>query len=110
MIENTREGAPLRFTFNRLVVVESLLGKTLKAVIDELESPNGVSLTTLRALYAVGHAGSQLDMWMRMPSMGGAPLGVDLSAAGNAIEAIGTTVATRDVGAALAALFAEMAE
>lgn len=91
----------MRFSINRLVVVEGILRKPIREVLEEIQSEAGASLATLRALVAVGR------MRYDFAHSAVAPC-VDLSEAGLEIERVGVEVAGQRVGAALGKLLAKL--
>jgi len=87
----------LTYTANTLCAAEKSAGKPFIAMIAEMESDEGVSLTTLRALVAAGRAG---DLYGSMPL-----IFLDEMAAGNLIDDHGTEACAAAVGKALRAYF-----
>lgn len=50
----------LKYDVRRMIAAEQMLGKTVQAIIDELGSDQGASLTTISAMVACGIAGDDL--------------------------------------------------
>lgn len=88
----------LTFTANTLCAAERAIGKPLVAILAELESDAGASLTTLRALVAAGRHGA---MYPTMPV-----IYIDEPAAGRLIDDRGTTASAEAVGKAFKEYFA----
>ncbi len=87
----------LTYTANTLCAAEKSAGKPFIAMIAEMESDEGVSLTTLRALVAAGRAG---DLYGAMPVVF-----LDEMSAGKLIDDHGTEACAEAVGKALRAYF-----
>lgn len=87
----------LAYNTNLLCAAEKSAGKPFIAMIAEMESDEGVSLTTLRALVAAGRAG---DLFGAMPVVF-----LDEMAAGKMIDVHGTEACAEAVGKALRAYF-----
>ena len=85
----------LKFDTNVLAAAEESLRKPLVAILAELESEEGASLSTLRALVAAG------TYRTKYPSMDFLPVILDEPSAGRLIDDGGTTAAAEAVGKAL---------
>ena len=95
----------LIYTIPRMASVEAALGKKLGAILDEVQSEDGVSLTTLRTLIAHGQRDGLVGMLARMS---GGPLPshashIPLDWADDLILQHGLSDSAQAVGAALAA-------
>ncbi len=87
----------LKFNANGLAAAEKSLGKPLVAILAELESEDGTSLSTLRALVAAGRMGA---LYANLPAVF-----LDEFAAGRLIDEHGTAKVAEAVGKALRAYF-----
>ena len=85
----------LTYNANVLCAAERVVGKTMIAICTELESDDGVSLSTLRALVAAGRAGAQYG--------DGILVHLDEFAAGRLIDQHGNGACVEAVGKALKA-------
>lgn len=92
----------LNFTANALTAVEAALGKPLVAVLAELETEEGASLTTLRALVAAGRFGA---LYPKLPAAF-----LDEHSAGRLIDEYGPAVAAAAVGEAIEEYFSVRAQ
>lgn len=91
----------LTFTANTLCAAERAIGKPLVAILAELESDAGASLTTLRALVAAGRHGA---MYASLPAVY-----LDEFSAGRLLDEHGTTASAEAVGKAFKEYFARSA-
>lgn len=87
----------LTYDANKLCDAERLAGRPLAAMLAELESDEGASLTTLRALYAAGMIN------VSYPYLPAGPWHAEM--AGRAIDRHGTARCAEAVGKGLAAYF-----
>jgi hypothetical protein len=101
----------LRYDVNAVCLAEKLLGKKSVEIIKELESLDGVSLRTLRALIAVGLIWqnplakiSEAVTWLGESGLGL----VDERGAGKLIEEVGVSVAAVAVGDKLGEFFRQL--
>jgi hypothetical protein len=97
----------LTFDVTRLVAAEGVVGKPVSAIVEEAQSPVGLSLGTLRALVAVGSPGRMEAQMAKMT--GRYTLGpTALSAASRIIEHEGLAACSAAVGAALGKFLASI--
>jgi hypothetical protein len=90
----------LTFDVTRLVAAEAVVGKPISAIVEEAQSPDGLSLGTLRALIAVGSTSRMEAQMARMT--GRYTLGpTALADASRIIEREGLAATSTAVGAAL---------
>lgn len=91
----------LSYNVNKVAAVEKTMGRPLSALVKELQSEDGASLSTLRALVAGGRMRyPELDMSMTM----------ELPLAGTMIDKHGTAAISGAVGRALGDFLKELSE
>jgi len=95
----------LKFTANSVCAAERALGKSFGDILAELDSDQGASLSTLRALVAAGQLG---DKYAGLHPMFLSVLRPDEYEAGKLIDAEGVEVAATAVGTALRGYFASV--
>jgi hypothetical protein len=94
----------IKFTANAICAAERVIGKPFGAIIGELESEDGASLSTVRALLAAGRVGARYaDMsTIRLDHF----VAFEEAAAGTMIDAEGVDAVAAALGTALREYFA----
>jgi len=92
----------LKYNANVICAAEKALNKRFVEILEELESKEGASLSTLRALLAAGVSGAQYP--------GGMFDFIDTARAGSLIDQHGVDVIAADIGKALRGYFARGSE